>query len=159
CLSRCISDQRCHSQSGSSRSHLRRISSVSQPHYAQRRSCIGSTGIHLSRAIRFVATFDSSASSYLKPLSLPHGNHRVESLNRDSALIVIGGGPGGTSAASTSARAGARVLLLERGSFPRHKVCGEFVSAESLSLLQWLLGNSHHTLLQDSIRLTASRLF
>ena len=32
-------------------------------------------------------------------------------------LIVIGGGPGGTSAAITCARAGACVLLLERGRF------------------------------------------
>ena len=54
-------------------------------------------------------------------------------------LIIIGGGPAGTSAAISAARAGASVLLLERGRFPRHKVCGEFVSAESLGLLDDLL--------------------
>jgi menaquinone-9 beta-reductase len=57
-------------------------------------------------------------------------------------VAIIGAGPAGTSAAITLARTGARVLLLERGRFPRHKVCGEFVSAESLSLLHSLLGNS-----------------
>lgn len=83
----------------------------------------------------------------------------MESLNREYDLIVIGGGPGGTSAAITAARAGARVLLLERGRFPRHKVCGEFVSSESLELLKWLLGDSHQDLIQHSLSLTESRLF
>ncbi len=50
-------------------------------------------------------------------------------------LTVIGGGPAGSCAAITAHRAGASVLLLERGRFPRHKVCGEFVSAEALGLL------------------------
>ena len=53
--------------------------------------------------------------------------------------IVVGGGPAGCSAAITAARNGRRVLLLERGKYPRHKVCGEFVSAESLGLLHRLL--------------------
>src|SRR4051812_22192506 len=58
-------------------------------------------------------------------------------------LAIIGAGPAGTSAAITAARNGDRVLLLERGSFPRHKVCGEFVSSESLQLLDVLLGPDH----------------
>jgi flavin-dependent dehydrogenase len=80
-------------------------------------------------------------------------------MNRDYDLIVIGGGPGGTAAAITAAREGWRVLLLERGRFPRHKVCGEFVSAESLDLLKWLLGDSHQDLLQHSLPISESRLF
>lgn len=74
-------------------------------------------------------------------------------------LIVIGGGPAGTSAAVTAARGGWRVLLLERGRFPRHKVCGEFVSAESIDLLTWLLGNAQQDLLQRGLPLAESRLF
>ena len=83
----------------------------------------------------------------------------MEGVNRDYDLIVIGGGPGGTSAAITAARGGARVLLLERGRFPRHKVCGEFVSHESLHLLKWLLGDSRQALLKKSLSLTESQLF
>ncbi len=74
-------------------------------------------------------------------------------------LIIIGGGPAGTSAAISAARAGARVLLLERGRFPRHKVCGEFVSAESLSLLNELLDHEHTVLLRDAVRIPRARLF
>ena len=74
-------------------------------------------------------------------------------------LIVIGGGPAGTSAAITCARSGARVLLLERGRFPRHKVCGEFVSAESLELLVSLLAPTHARLFSDSVRIPRSRVF
>lgn len=54
-------------------------------------------------------------------------------------VVVIGGGPAGAAAAITAARRGMRVALLEAGSYPRHKVCGEFVSAESLELLAFLL--------------------
>jgi flavin-dependent dehydrogenase len=54
-------------------------------------------------------------------------------------LAIIGGGPAGSSAAITAARAGVKVALFEARDFPRHKVCGEFVSAESLDLLAGLL--------------------
>jgi flavin-dependent dehydrogenase len=74
-------------------------------------------------------------------------------------LTIIGGGPAGTSAAISAARQCATVLLLERGRFPRHKVCGEFVSAESLNLLANLLDSRHASLLRDAIRIPRARLF
>ena len=74
-------------------------------------------------------------------------------------LIVIGAGPGGSSAAILAARKGARVLLLERGAFPRHKVCGEFVSAESLDLLETLLGRAAADLVTVALRIGRARLF
>lgn len=57
-------------------------------------------------------------------------------------IAVIGGGPAGTSAAITAARFGATVALFEAGEFPRQKVCGEFVSAESLEVLRDLVRNT-----------------
>lgn len=57
-------------------------------------------------------------------------------------LAIIGAGPAGSSAAITAARAGARVALLESKQFPRHKVCGEFLSAEALHVLSELLGDT-----------------
>src|SRR5438445_13371109 len=74
-------------------------------------------------------------------------------------LIVIGGGPAGSAAAITAARGGARVLLLERGRLPRHKVCGEFVSAESLELLGSLLHGQHLAVLNDAVRISRTRLY
>jgi flavin-dependent dehydrogenase len=74
-------------------------------------------------------------------------------------LIVIGGGPAGTSAAISAARNGERVLLFERGRLPRHKVCGEFVSAESLDLLTALLDSEHADLLRYAVRIPRARLY
>ena len=74
-------------------------------------------------------------------------------------LAIIGGGPAGCAAAIVGARKGARVLLLERTCFPRHKVCGEFVSAESLGLLQNLLANDLRHLLTRAPRIFNSRIF
>jgi menaquinone-9 beta-reductase len=74
-------------------------------------------------------------------------------------LIVTGGGPAGSAAAITAGRTGALVLMLERGRFPRHKVCGEFVSAESLELLGSLLHDKHTRLLNDAVRISRTRIY
>jgi flavin-dependent dehydrogenase len=52
--------------------------------------------------------------------------------------LVIGGGPGGATAALLLARAGWAVALVERKNFPRRKVCGEYVSATNRPLLERL---------------------
>jgi menaquinone-9 beta-reductase len=74
-------------------------------------------------------------------------------------LIVAGAGPAGCAAAIVARRHGARVLLLERGRFPRHKVCGEFVSAESLSLLEGLLTVQDRQLIAHAPRIRQGRIF
>jgi flavin-dependent dehydrogenase len=72
-------------------------------------------------------------------------------------LIIIGGGPAGAAAAITAARNGTSVLILEHGRFPRHKVCGEFVSAESLALLKSLLPDTR--LIDVAPRIPSARIF
>lgn len=74
-------------------------------------------------------------------------------------LIVIGAGPAGASAAITAKRSGAHVLLIEKGSFPRQKVCGEFVSAESLGLLSDLLSLERRALIDGAVPLPKAHLF
>ena len=50
--------------------------------------------------------------------------------------LIIGGGPAGAAAACLLARAGAPPTLLERLPGPADKVCGDFVSAEAIAMLQ-----------------------
>jgi flavin-dependent dehydrogenase len=52
--------------------------------------------------------------------------------------VVIGGGPGGATAALLLARAGWSVAVVERKAFPRRKVCGEYLSGTNLPLLRLL---------------------
>ena len=52
--------------------------------------------------------------------------------------IVVGGGPGGSTAAAFLARDGHRVLLLEKETFPRDKTCGDAISGKSASVLREL---------------------
>jgi menaquinone-9 beta-reductase len=48
-------------------------------------------------------------------------------------VIVVGGGPGGSTAAARLARAGLRPLLLDAAVFPRVKVCAGWVTPEALA--------------------------
>ena len=52
------------------------------------------------------------------------------------AIDVIGGGPAGAMAAIAALGEGAQVRVFEKSAFPRHKVCGEFLSPEILGLLR-----------------------
>jgi flavin-dependent dehydrogenase len=53
-------------------------------------------------------------------------------------ILVIGGGPAGSAAAIQLAGAGLRVRLYEKKRFPRPKLCGGFLSPESLIDLEQL---------------------
>ncbi len=54
-------------------------------------------------------------------------------------VIVVGAGPGGSTAAFDLAQAGADVLLLDRAGFPRDKPCGGGVLVSALKLLPYSL--------------------
>ncbi len=53
-------------------------------------------------------------------------------------IQIIGAGPAGSSAAIAALLHGAQVDLIEKSKFPRHKVCGEFLSPEIVPILQRL---------------------
>ncbi len=46
-------------------------------------------------------------------------------------VLVVGGGPAGASCAAFCARAGLRVLVVERATFPRDKVCGDCLNPDA----------------------------
>ena len=50
-------------------------------------------------------------------------------------LVVVGAGPAGSVAALLAARAGARVRILDRSSFPRTKLCGDTVNPGTMATL------------------------
>jgi FAD binding domain len=52
--------------------------------------------------------------------------------------IIVGGGPAGAATACGLADLGREALLIERAGGPHHKVCGEFLSIETQSLLRRL---------------------
>jgi len=53
-------------------------------------------------------------------------------------LAVIGAGPAGAAAAFHAARAGLRVVLLDKSEFPRDKICGDGLTARAVVELQKL---------------------
>lgn len=57
---------------------------------------------------------------------------------REPDILIVGGGPAGAAAAIILARAGRRVVLVERESAPREKVCGEFLGADAIQCLSAL---------------------
>ena len=63
------------------------------------------------------------------------GPPRARRTGDDADVIVVGAGPGGASAAYHLARAGQDVLLLEKSTFPREKVCGDGLTPRAVKQL------------------------
>jgi menaquinone-9 beta-reductase len=53
----------------------------------------------------------------------------------DADAVVVGGGPAGAAAAARLAARGFRTVLIDRATFPRDKVCGDFVGPTALAEL------------------------
>lgn len=56
----------------------------------------------------------------------------------DADVLVVGAGPAGSAAATWLARAGLRVIAVDRAAFPRDKPCSEYMSPETVRLLDRL---------------------
>ena len=53
-------------------------------------------------------------------------------------VLIIGGGMAGLVAAIHLSKQGLSVTVIEKSGYPRHKVCGEYISNEILPYLEWL---------------------
>jgi geranylgeranyl reductase family protein len=60
---------------------------------------------------------------------------RTTADERQADVIVVGAGPAGASAAYHLANAGADVLLLEKSTFPRDKICGDGLTPRAVKQL------------------------
>jgi flavin-dependent dehydrogenase len=56
----------------------------------------------------------------------------------DIDVLIAGAGPAGSAAAALLARAGWRVLAVDRAAFPREKACSEYMSPEAVRVLERL---------------------
>ncbi len=61
--------------------------------------------------------------------------NRTGASDTDADVIVVGAGPAGSTAAAYLARAGLDVLLLEKSTFPRDKVCGDGLTPRGIKQL------------------------
>src|ERR1044071_9779413 len=60
-------------------------------------------------------------------------NNQSKIQNLKSKIAIVGAGPGGASLGIRLSQMGFEVCLIEREKFPRHKLCGEFISPECLA--------------------------
>ena len=56
----------------------------------------------------------------------------------NNEVLIIGGGLAGLTAAIHLSKNGFQVTVIEKNEFPKHKVCGEYISNEVLPYLNWL---------------------
>lgn len=56
-------------------------------------------------------------------------------------IVIVGAGPAGAAAAIHATRAGARVLVLDRATFPRPKTCGDAISNRAAEIVADLVGD------------------
>ena len=59
-------------------------------------------------------------------------------IKQDFDVVIIGGGLAGLTSAIHLSKTNFSVLLIEKNTYPKHKVCGEYVSNEVLSYLNYL---------------------
>ncbi|WP_299047940.1 NAD(P)/FAD-dependent oxidoreductase [uncultured Polaribacter sp.] len=69
---------------------------------------------------------------------------QVKNTSKDFEVIIIGGGLAGLCNAIHLSKYGKKVVLFEKNTYPRHKVCGEYISNEVLPYLDFLEINPFH---------------
>lgn len=58
--------------------------------------------------------------------------------DRSVEVLIVGGGPAGSAAAITLARAGIEAVVIDKAKFPRDKICGDGLTTGALRLLEAL---------------------
>jgi len=59
-------------------------------------------------------------------------------MEKKASVIIVGGGLAGLTAAIHLSKIGVAVIVIEKNEFPKHKVCGEYISNEVVPYIEWL---------------------
>ena len=68
------------------------------------------------------------------------------------SVIIVGGGLAGLTTAIHLSKMGLKIILIEKNEYPKHKVCGEYISNEVLPYLSFLdlkISDLHPTAITD----------
>jgi flavin-dependent dehydrogenase len=95
------------------------------------------------------------------------GNHRLHVSHSAPSLlsqphnglwdvVIVGGGPSGATAAFYLAKAGVKVLIIEKDSFPRDKICGDQIQPHAQHILSDM-GVMQSLLDEDVVKWTSTR--
>lgn len=91
-------------------------------------------GVAVAASASVVAAYALSRRQAQPPTS---GKYPAESLPAGAYdAIIVGAGPSGSSTAFYAATGGARVVLLDKESFPRDKYCGDAVCTPAIRILE-----------------------
>jgi len=59
-------------------------------------------------------------------------------MTNQKEVLILGGGLAGLTAAIHLSKLGIQVTVIEKNNYPKHKVCGEYISNEVLPYFEWL---------------------
>jgi flavin-dependent dehydrogenase len=69
---------------------------------------------------------------------MDNNKNNMKAYKNSYEVIVVGGGLAGLTSAIHLSKFGINVLVIEKNAYPKHKVCGEYVSNEVLPYLNYL---------------------
>src|SRR5438874_12441211 len=78
---------------------------------------------------------DSQSPRADRPIG-PAGRELATAPSIETDVLVVGAGPAGSAAAYHLSRAGADVLVVDRATFPREKVCGDGLTPRGVGAIQ-----------------------
>jgi len=72
-------------------------------------------------------------------------------MSRQYDVIIVGGGPAGSTAGYLLSRAGLKVLIIDKSTFPRHKLCAGCITDKTIRLLERVFGETADSLKRNNI--------
>ena len=77
-------------------------------------------------------------------------------MNYESDVAIVGAGPAGSTAAYVLAKLGLNVIIIDKSSFPREKLCGGLLSSKSVRLLEKIFDETEESLNKKIINFSSN---